>query len=280
MLTIPDIINLDRYPIIDLATTAAQSTLSVCHEQIAQNGLCLLPDFIRPDALNIILDEARSLTPAAHRTEHWRTTANGADNNQTGTLARATRACMGSIAYDDISAESPLRTLYEWDGFTAFINAVLNRNNRIFYRTNDTLVNCMLTVLTQGDELGWHYDPNDGVVSLLLQAPDQGGEFEFAPDIRAPAPNAAKYELEVLDNEYEALISHAIQPGTLSLFNGHRSLHRVAPVTGQRERVIALFNYAEQPGYCFSADIHQRFFGRTIPSGNAMDIPNRASTRV
>ena len=264
--SISDIIDLERYPIVDLTTTAAQSVISACHKQIAQNGLCLLPNFILPSTLNNILEEAGSLAPAAHRTEHWRATLNGVDSDQTSTLVKATRACMGSIAYDRLGADSALRQLYEWDGFTAFINAVLNNNKRTFYRTDDALVNCMLTVLNEDDELGWHYDPNDGVVSLLLQAPEKGGEFEFAPNIRAPSPQAEEHELAVLGGGYEALISHPIQPGTLSLFNGHRSLHRVAPVSGQRERIIALFNYAEKPGYQFRGDIHRRFFGRTISS--------------
>ena len=55
-----------------------------------------------------------------------------------------------------------------------------------------------------------------------------------------------------------------LAPGTLSLFNGHRALHRVAPVTGRRPRIIALFSYAAQPGYIFSDHIHQRFFGRRL----------------
>ena len=43
------------------------------------------------------------------------------------------------------------------------------------------MVGCMLTVLGAGDELGWHFDANDGVVSLMLQEAGAGGAFEFAP---------------------------------------------------------------------------------------------------
>jgi hypothetical protein len=46
------------------------------------------------------------------------------------------------------------------------------------------------------------------------------------------------------------------------MFNGHGSLHRVAPVAGTRERIIALFNYMAEPGYVFSEEIQRKFFGR------------------
>ena len=36
-----------------------------------------------------------------------------------------------------------------------------------------------------GDELGWHFDGADFVVTLLLQAPEAGGAFEFAPMLRS-----------------------------------------------------------------------------------------------
>ena len=36
-----------------------------------------------------------------------------------------------------------------------------------------------------GDELGWHFDNADFVVTLMLQAPHSGGGFEFAPMLRS-----------------------------------------------------------------------------------------------
>jgi len=38
-------------------------------------------------------------------------------------------------------------------------------------------------------------------------------------------------------------------------------------VTGQAPRIIALFNYANEPHYQFSDQIRQRFFGRVSPLG-------------
>ncbi len=42
-----------------------------------------------------------------------------------------------------------------------------------------------LAVMGDGDELQWHFDQTDFVVSLALQDADEGGDFEVAPRIRS-----------------------------------------------------------------------------------------------
>ena len=80
----------------------------------------------------------------------------------------------------------PTVALAPFRGLADFVAAVLDRSP--FYRCADPVVSCMLTVCRPADELGWHYDPNDGVVSLMLQEADAGVAFEFAPGIRAYSP--------------------------------------------------------------------------------------------
>jgi hypothetical protein len=52
-------------------------------------------------------------------------------------------------------------------------------------------------------------------------------------------------------------------PGTLTLFRGRYSLHRVTPVVGDRLRLNAVFAYVDQPNVEFSAYARQLFYGRT-----------------
>ncbi|HUS55112.1 MAG TPA: 2OG-Fe(II) oxygenase [Thermohalobaculum sp.] len=255
-----EIVDLDRYPIADLAPPQRQTVVATCRKQLLDTGLCLLPGFVRADAVAGMVAEAQALAPKAHRTEHWRATPHGDGSPQAGTIPRETRAAMRSIAYDLIGRESGLRALYESCAFTGFLRAALD--NDALYPCADPLVNCIMTICRDGDELGWHYDPNDGVVSLLLQPAEQGGGFEFVPDIRGRDPAATERELAVLEGRDDGVLRPRLAPGTLSLFNGHRSLHRVAPVGLGRERIIALFSYAQTPGYVFSPEIRENFFGR------------------
>ena len=52
----------------------------------------------------------------------------------------------------------------------------------------DPLINVTVTYMGDGDQQGWHFDDNDFVVSLLLQRPDQGGEFEYVPQATELTP--------------------------------------------------------------------------------------------
>jgi hypothetical protein len=165
---ISNIVDLDRYPISDLTSVPARAVIDDCKAQLRTSGLCLLPGFVRDDAVDKMCCESRTLAGDAHYTEHWRATPNGdVDGNQANpdrTLAVATRASMSCIGFDRLAADSPTRYLYQWDGLTEFINAVLGNhpgNSEQLYNATDPIVSCMLTVLNANDELGWHYDPND-----------------------------------------------------------------------------------------------------------------------
>ncbi len=80
------------------------------------------------------------------------------------------------------------------------------------------------------------------------------------PDFVCPEADAA--ELATIESRAPDPVRPRLSPGTISIFNGHRALHRVAPVTGARECVVALFNYAPEPDYVFSDVIHRRVLGR------------------
>ncbi len=255
-----EIVDLERYPIGDLTALQGRTVVETCRQRLCGTGLCLLPGFVRPDAVARMLTEAQTLAPQAYFTEHWRATPHGDGSREAGTIPRETRAAMSAIAYDLIGQGSGVRTLYELTEFTAFLRAALG--NDALHPCADPMVSCIMTICRDGDELGWHYDPNDGVVSLLLQSAEQGGGFEFVPNLRGSDPEASARELEVLEGRDGGVLRPRQEPGTLSLFNGNQSLHRVAPVGPGRERIIALFSYAETPDYVFSSEIRENFFGR------------------
>ena len=56
-------------------------------------------------------------------------------------------------------------------------------------------------------------------------------------------------------------------PGTLQIFEGWRSLHRVRPIspTSTRDRLVAVMCFAAEPGVRNSADVQRMFWGRTDP---------------
>ena len=53
-----------------------------------------------------------------------------------------------------------------------------------------------------------------------------------------------------------------IEAGTLNVFKGKNTAHRVTPVEGDADRIIAVFSYYEQPGVMFSEEERVGFYGR------------------
>ena len=67
---------------------------------------------------------------------------------------------------------------------------------------------------------------------------------------------------KLLRGEDSAVQSLTIAPGTLNLFRGKNTAHRVTPIEGPRERLVAVFSYYERPGVVFSEQERVGFYGR------------------
>jgi predicted 2-oxoglutarate/Fe(II)-dependent dioxygenase YbiX len=65
----------------------------------------------------------------------------------------------------------------------------------------------------------------------------------------------------VLDGDRENLRSVEIAAGTLMLFRGHYSLHRVTPVEGTRRRLQLILAYADRPDQQGSAESSRLHYG-------------------
>ena len=252
---IAGIVDLDRYPVSDIETPAARALVREGRRRLAADGVFALPGFVRPAALPVMQDEADALCREAFRRVEHR---NGFPSGMGG----ETRVSLGCVGYDQMPAESLVRRLFLWDGLMDIVSEVLER--RPCYRSADPIAACMVTELAPRDELGWHFDPNDGIVTLMLRSASAGGAFEYAPNVRDRDDLPAIIE-GVLEQRREDVVELDTQPGTLTLFNGFQSLHRVAPVTAAPSRLMSIFSYDTAPDQVFSDEIRLRFFGRRQP---------------
>src|SRR5262245_36984190 len=94
-----DLINTARYAIADLDSAGGRRVIAEGRAQLAREGLCLLPEFVAPAALEAMAAEARALHPQAYYKEDW---VRG-DNDGMGRdyrLPRPSRNASGAIAYD------------------------------------------------------------------------------------------------------------------------------------------------------------------------------------
>ncbi|HEV3452204.1 MAG TPA: hypothetical protein VG869_13525, partial [Acidimicrobiia bacterium] len=130
------------------------------------------------------------------------------------------------------------------------------------YPYADRLGALNLAVMEAGDELAWHFDQTDFVVSLALVPARSGGDFEYAPRIREPDDEHYDRVARVLQGDGTAVRRLPMTPGTLLLFEGRFSLHRVAPIEGDRARLVALLAYDTEPGTTSSELLRLVRYGR------------------
>lgn len=257
------LVNLERYPIDDATSAGDAAFVRVCRHRFVEDGLCILPDFIRPAALEVLAEEASGCAGEAWfcNGTHNVYLTQGETRTPAGDVARRQeRTYVGSVPYDRIGADSSLRRLYLWDPLKDFIGAVLGKSR--LHRFADPLGACSVNVFVDGGEHGWHFDESEFSVTLMLQAPESGGSFEYVPRIRGNEDEKV-IVAAVLDGDRAPVRELPFTAGTLLIFGGRQTLHRVTRVGGTRPRLVPVLTYAERPGLTNSETVRKLFWGRT-----------------
>ena len=249
------IVDLQRYPITSLHHAAGQALVDACRHDLAQASLCTLPGFVRSEALPALVAEAQALEPSAYRHDNLRTPYSWRCNDGFSPghpRSQLFRNRSGLVHADQFPGDGPIERLYEWDPLTDFVREALGYET--LHRSACPHLSLVMGVEGEEGQLGWHFDTNDAVISLLLQPADEGGYFEYAPYIRSEEDENYSQVARVFAGEPGVSKRQAMAPGTFILFKGRRSCRRVTPVgSTARPRLIALLSYDERPGQVFSA---------------------------
>jgi hypothetical protein len=216
-----DLIDLNRYPILDLGSAAARELTRDCREQLDRTGACELPEFLTAHAVELLAREGDSFSGHA-----FHSVATGtpylevpepslpADHQR----RIVDQTYVGVIAYDQFPPESLLRRLFDWDPLMEFIAAALNKDR--LYRYADPMGALNLAVMGDGDRLHWHYDQTDFVTSIALRAAEQGGDFEYVPLIRSADEENYPVVQRLLLGGSDGVVRVPMNPGTMLLFEG------------------------------------------------------------
>ena len=122
---------------------------------------------------------------------------------------------------------------------------------------------CRAELARDGEALNWHFDRSEFTTTLLLQAPEEGGDFVYRSDLRNDADPNYEGVARLLRGEDPEVKSLKLSAGTLNVFRGKNTAHKVSTVKGGRERMIAVFSYFDRPGVVFSREDQMGFYGRT-----------------
>ena len=234
-MNVASLVDTDRWPMNDDALT------SQLNQAFVDENIVVLPGFIKPSALPALVAECDELAKVAYHT--------------------TVNANLEVVAYDQFPNDSVIRALYEWEPLMEFVARVLGEKQ--LYRYADPFGALNLAVMRDGHELGWHFDQTDFVVSIALQPSLEGGHFENVPRIRSMGNDNAEIVAAIRNGERNDLVRlEPMTPGTLMVFNGRWSYHRVSKVHGAVARHVALLAYDTKPGTDSNTELKLGRYGR------------------
>ena len=258
------LIDAGRYPIHDLDDPPARALAHECRDRLDATGVAILPSFVEPHAVAAMVAESARLAFDTHHQDVSATpylelpTPDWPPDHPRLTQGRS---ALTAIAYDDFESDSALRALYGWDVLMEFVALALGRDR--LYRYDDELGALNVASMTDGDELFWHFDQTDFVVSIALQSSERGGDFECASMLRTAGNEHYDDVAAVLAGRSDRVVTTVpMDPGTLMFFEGRHSLHRVTPIEGSTPRFVALLAYDTKPGTCSSELLRLVRYGR------------------
>lgn len=234
-MNVASLVDTDRWPMDDDALA------SRLQDTFSRENIVVMPGFIKESALPSLVVECDELAKVAYHT--------------------TTNANLEVVAYDQFPNDSVIRQLYEWDPLMEFVARILGEEK--LFRYADPYGALNLAVMRDGHELGWHFDQTDFVVSIALQPSLEGGHFENVSRIRSVDDDNVETVAAVRRGEREDLVRiEPMTPGTLMIFNGRWSYHRVSTVHGSVPRHVALLAYDTKPGTDSNDELKLGRYGR------------------
>jgi hypothetical protein len=258
-----DILDLERYPLDQPGSASWTALVARCQEDLARDGMFNLDGFMPPD---VAMAEAAALADRfaqesfRHEREHniyfLKSLPGLADDHPALTRFQTSN---NTLCTDQIQDSAMLR-LYDWPEFAQFLAAVMEKP--ALYPMDDPMSGLNAMSYHEGQALNWHFDRSEFTTTLLLQAPEIGGEFEYRSGLRSEDDPNYDGVARMLRGEDDQVRRLRLSPGTLNVFKGKNTAHRVTPVKGPLPRVITVFSYYERPGVSFTPEERIGFYGR------------------
>ena len=131
------------------------------------------------------------------------------------------------------------------------------------YRYADPFGALNLAVMSDGDELHWHFDQTDFVVSIAIQSSTTAETSTTRSSSDRPTTSTTTMSRPCwLASAPERVRTEPMTPGTLMVFEGRNSMHRVTPIKGDRPRYVALLAYDTKPDTDSSDRLKMVRYGR------------------
>lgn len=265
-LHLEDFVDLSTYPIHELDSSLRQTLVAQCREELDAVGCCRIPDMIRPESI----ERMRCEVERKRDRIYWSEDSHNPYMTKEDTSlpvdhpARCfAKRSSGFVNSNLLDPHSDLQAIYDSKVFLQFVSDCLGIAP--IYCWADPLGCNPYSVMDEGNYFPWHFDGNEFTVSILVQAAEKGGEFQYCPDIRTPEEENLSGVAQVLQGDHTRVHTLELRPGDVQIFKGRFSMHRVTPVEGSRSRYIALPTYVRNPETVNRPERAKQFYGQALP---------------
>ncbi len=260
-------IDTERYPVDKPGTDEFIAMIDGIQAALAKDGCSVLKGFLRTECLPFLVAESDAAAIHAHNSKNRTNPYFSKDDESlepSHPLRRFYDRSNAFIPADNFGDDSALRVIYEWKPFFEFMRTALDEPVDKFFRYADPLADVIVNMASEGNGFPWHFDTNNFTVTLAIQNADEGGDFEYAANIRSGEENFEAVR-DVLDEKSDRVTTLKLEPGDLQIFKGRYSLHRVAPLKGNTPRYVAIFSYIERDGMVGSPERTKQLYGKVLP---------------
>lgn len=261
-------VDTDRYPIDQRSLPAYVAAVADARDQLRASGCAVVRNFILSGALPMLAAEINERKHTTHYSvdsiNPYFHTAFNDEYPERHPVNTFIERSSGFIPGDAWEPTTIMRQLFEHEALAAFLADCLEIP--ALYPFADPLAGLTANILDPGQQFTWHFDTNEFAVTVLVDEADDGGLFEYVPQIRSSEHEEFDAVQTILDGGRAGVTTLDLRPGDLQIFRGRHSLHRVTRVGNHsRPRHAAIFAYTEKPGVIGRVDRTQQLFGRVLP---------------
>jgi len=266
-----ELIDISAYPLHDSENPRRRELVAESKAALREEGSFTLTGFLRPEALARAVTQVQAPMETASFHHFQQHNIYFAKNNlqdipeelreKNITTSNHTLTC------DQLSG-GVIHQVYCWDPLKDFLAEVLERP--ALHRMEDPLAALNVMGYGPGEQIGWHFDRANFTVTIPLQAPEGGGLFRYVRNLRSASDPNHDGVARLLAGDETETRTLRVSPGSLNVFAGFRSAHRVTPIEGKRFRMVAVLSYMPEPGVVFSPEDREQFYGRSTPQPSLM----------
>lgn len=268
------LLDLNRYPLDQPSSPAYRAVVDQARRELRATGCAVIKDLVQPSALAVLSAEIHDRKSHTHYSTqtinpyfHTEPDPSFPHDHPVNTFLERSSGFIPGDAWESGCATD---VIFRAPELTRFLAECLEVPELHCYA--DPLAGLTTNILDPGQQFTWHFDTNDFAVTVLVDEADEGGLFEYVPDIRSANDEGFDRIAGVLAGGRDGVVTLDLRPGDMQIFRGRYSLHQVSRVgDGSQPRHAAIFAYTERPGVIGRVARTRQLFGRVLPEHEAAE---------